>query len=178
MSWIILSIGIFAVIVISLGLTRSQQMRESSRMSEELSVAEMRLEQVQIKDLTEQQKETQQELDTIKAQLLMVENRMGQSIESIDVTDKFYAIAKSCDTTVLIYNSSKVKGESVEGLACNAITLNARVAGNVSNLINLVFKLNGDFTTGVVNTAQITVPSQEGEPELNVNMVVYTYKGD
>jgi outer membrane murein-binding lipoprotein Lpp len=179
-SWFILVIGIFIVIVVSLGLARSQQMREYTRLSNELSVAEKRLSQVQVKQLTQQQEDLQGKLDASTVQLTAAKDTLRQTVQSIDVTDKFYAIVKSCGTAVSSYSSSNVKSDKVGDLSCSVITLNAVVEGDVSNLINLVIRLNTDFPTGLVNSAQISVPpsADMGKPSVNIVMVVYAYEGD
>ena len=47
-SWIILSIGAFIVVIVSLSITRYQQLRAQDQLDEELSMAEMRLEKLQV----------------------------------------------------------------------------------------------------------------------------------
>jgi len=66
--------------------------------------------------------------------------------------------AQYCDVTVMNISSSGVESGKLEGIACSVITLNAVVEGELSNLINFVIRLNTDFTTGVVKSAQITIP--------------------
>ena len=157
-SWLILLAGIFIVIVGGLGLTRSQQLQEQARLDDELAKAEMRLDKLQVKDLRQQQEELQGRLDESTVQLVATKNRLRQTIESIDVTDEFFAIAKSCSVIIESMSSSSIRSEKLEGIDCSAITLDAMVAGETSNLINFVIKLNNDFTTGIVKSVQITIP--------------------
>lgn len=179
-SWLILSAGIFIVILAGLGLTRSQQLQQQDQLDEELSKTGMRLDTLQVKELRQQQDELQGQLDESNTQLVAAKDRLRQTVESINVTDKFFAIAKSCGTLVENINSSDIKDEKLEDITCSMITLNAVVSGETPNLINFIIKLNTDFTTGVVKSAQISIPeaSEEDNPSASIQMVVYTYKGD
>lgn len=179
-SWLILSVGIFIVVVIGLGLTRSQQFQEKGQLDEKMSIAEKRLNNLQVKELREQQEELQGRLDASTRQLMAVKDSLRQPVESIDVTDEFFAVAYSCGVEVMGISSSGIKNEKLGDLACSAISLNARVTGEVSNLISFVIKLNNDFTTGVVKSAQMSVPETvyEGKSSASIQMVVYAYKGD
>ncbi len=172
--------GIFIVLVAGLGFTRSQQLRERVSLGEELSIAEKRLDKLQVKDLRQQQEELQKRLDESTTQLAAAKDSLRQTIESIDVTDEFFAIAQSCDVEVMGISSSSIKSEKLGNVACSAITLNAVVAGEVPNLISFIIKLNNDFTTGIVKSAQISISEAAGEnePSANIQMVAYSYMGD
>lgn len=179
-SWLILSIGIFVVVVASLGITRSQQLQEKDQLNEKLSVAELRLSRLQVKELRQQQEELQGRLDEREMQLMAAKDSLRQPIESIDVTDEFFAIAQYCGVKVMSISSSGIKSEKLGSVGCSVISLNAVVDGEVSNLISFVIKLNNDFTTGVVKSAQISIPETdcEDEPAASIQMVVYAYEGD
>jgi hypothetical protein len=179
-SWLILSIGIFIVVVASLGITRSQQLQERDQLDEKLSVAEMRLSKLQVRELREQQEELQKRLDERETRLMTAKDSLQQPVESIDVTDEFFAIAQYCGVKVMNISSSGIKSEKLGRIACSVISLNAVVDGEVSDLISFVIKLNSDFTTGVVQSAQISIPKTDckDEPSASIQMVVYAYEGD
>ena len=62
-SWIILTVGIIIVAFGSLGIARFQQSKEQEQLQEELSVAELRLEKFQLKQLRSQKEEFEERLD-------------------------------------------------------------------------------------------------------------------
>jgi peptidoglycan hydrolase CwlO-like protein len=179
-SWLILSVGIFIVIVAGLGFTRSQQMQEQEQLDENLSVAEVRLGKLQVKDLRQQQEELQMRLDESKIQLAAAKDKLRQTVESINVTDEFFAIAQYCGVKIMSLSSSNIKSEKLGDIVCSVISLNAVVSGEVPDLISYVIKLNNDFTTGVVKSAQISIREKvdEGEASASIQMVVYAYEGD
>lgn len=179
-SWIILSAGLFVVIIAGLGFARSQQIQEQGQLGEELSIAEKRLNKLQLQQRHEQQEELQIQLDNEVIKLVEAKDRLHQSVESIDVTDEFFVIAQSCNVTVMSTSSSSIKSEKLEGVSCAMITFNAVVEGEVPSIISFVIKLNNDFTTGVVESARISIPEPDAEdkPSASIMMVAYAYEGD
>ena len=97
-------------------------------------------------------------MDESKVKLLAAKDNLRQTVESIDVTDKFFAIAQSCEVEIMSISSSSIKNEKLEDINCSKITLNVVAEGAIDNLISYVIKLNNDFVTGIVNSAQIIVP--------------------
>ncbi|MFC1901551.1 hypothetical protein ACFLX3_01290 [Chloroflexota bacterium] len=197
-SQLILSAGIFIVVIASLGLTRSQQLREEDELYQQLSVVETRLDKLEVKGLRQQQEELQRKLDESAVQLSAVKDKLRYPIENIGVIDEFFAIAYSCGVGVNNISASSVRGDSLESIACSLVTLNVAVSGEVSDLINLVIKLNSDFTTGIVQSVQLSIQGeteeegeeageeQEEEEEgeeagvslANIQIAVKAYEGD
>lgn len=182
-SMLILSAGIFIVVLASLGLTRSQQVQEQTKLDEELSITEVRLSNVQIAQLLQQQAELQAQIDESTIQLTEAKNRLRQTVESIDVTDEFFSIAHDCDVLINNISTTTITTEELEGVNCSLIAIDSLVTSDVSNLIDFVISLNTDYTTGVVKSVQISIPetSEESEgcerPSAVVRMVVYSYEG-
>ena len=178
-SWLILAAGIFIVVFASLGITRSQQLQEQEQLDDELTIAEMRLNKFQVKQLRQQQGELQKQLDESTMQLTAGKDKLRQTIDSISVTDEFFEIARSCSIEVVGISSSNIGSEELGNIVYSMITLNAVVAGDTSNLISFVIRLNNDFTTGIVKSAQISIPEMaDDRPSANILMVVYAYGGD
>jgi len=178
-SRLILAAGIFIVVFASLGITRSQQLQEQEQLDGELTVAEMRLNKFQVKQLRQQQEELQKQLDESAMQLTTAKDKLRLTIDSINVNDEFFEIARSCGVEVVGISSSNIGSEELGDIVCSVITLNAMVAGDTSNLISFVIRLNNDFTTGIVKSAQISISeiADEGESSANILMVVYAYGG-
>ncbi len=178
-SWLILAAGIFIIVFASLGIARSQQLQEQEQLDDELAVAEMRLNKFQVKQLRQQQEEIQKQLDESTMQLTAAKDGLRQPIDSISVTDEFFEIARSCSIEVVSISSSNIGSEELGNIVYSMITLNATVAGDTSNLISFVIRLNNDFTTGIVESAQISILEMaDGRPSANILMVVYAYGGD
>ena len=205
-SWLILTLGIFIIAFGSLGVARSQQVEEQSQLEDELTVAEKRLSNLQLKEFHSQKNELEQQLDQALSQLEDAKDVLHQSIESIVVTDALFEIASACDVVIIQVNSSAISQEKLPGMTSSVTRLNITVEGDVLSLISFITKLNNDFTTGVVESAGIstqrlvqeeiqgeageeetegeTGESTEGEtgeattPNANIQLLVYTYGGD
>ena len=179
-SWIIISAVLFIVILAGLGLTYSQQSKEKAKLDEDLSVTEMRLEKVQFTSMQKDVDALKEKITDSEIWLAEDKNRLRQSVESIDVTDEFFLIASYCDVKVMNISSTKISEDTLEGIPCSVISLNAAVVGKVMDLIHFVISLNNDFSVGLVESAQISIPegSENTTSTANTRMVIYTYRGD
>jgi TolA-binding protein len=193
-SWLLLSGGIFVVILAGLGVTRSQQLREQGRMNEELSLSETRLENNDVTDLRRQIEDLQQQVDQGQTQLDDAKERLRQTVISVDVTEEFFKIASYSGVTVMGVTTSKITPNKLEDIGLSTISLSAQVKGDFDKTIDFVINLNHGYATGYVQSAQITVASAappaetggEGEiagpvddrSSLAVQMIVYSYEGD
>ena len=156
-SWLILIVGVVIVAFASLGLAHSRQVSEHEQINEELTVAEMRLTNVQLKELQARKGELEAQLDESTAQLKAAEDNLSQSNESIDVTDFLFVIAQACGVVINDINSSDLSDDELAGVNCSVIRLSINVEGEVSSLIHFVARLNNDFTTGVVDSVDISI---------------------
>ena len=183
-SWSIITVGIIIVAFASLGAARSQQIREHSELDEKLSVAETRLNQFQLKQLSHQQEALGKQLEQTTSQLEAAEAILSQPRGSIVISDALFQIAEACGVEVIEITSSGPSGGDLEGTPCYVLPLTTRVEGDVPDLIYFVTRLNGDLVTGVVESAEITLPgtsantSADVKPSANIRLVVYTYEGD
>ena len=63
-------------------LSHSQQIQEQGQLDDELGVAQMRLDKLQVQYLRQQQQELQNELDESNMQLVAAKDSLRQSLES------------------------------------------------------------------------------------------------
>jgi hypothetical protein len=196
-SWLILSGGVFVVILAGLGVTRTQQLREQTRMNEELSLSETRLDKLDVTELRRQIEDLQQQVEQGQTQLDDAQERLRQTVISVDVTDEFFKIAGYSGVTVMSLTTSKISTNELEGIGLETIALAAQVKGDLDKIIDFVINLNNGYATGYVESAQITVPSlpmeqpeepvaeggetagpEDGVPTVAVQMIVYSYERD
>jgi len=178
--WLILAAGVFVVILAGLGLTRSQQLKEQSKLEEELSISTMRVDTVQISHLRPQLDELHQKIDESKSQLNEVKDRLRQTVVSVDVTEKLFAIAEYCDVVVYDMANTTISFATIEGVDCLETSISAIVNGEVEDIVDFLIGLNDGYATGYVQSVQITIPddSSDNEPSAYFQMVVYSYEGD
>ena len=165
--WLLLTIGIFAVMFASMGATQSKQLSQQDQLNEELLLAKQRLDSFQIEQLSSQRNELEEELSQIISQSRShpAKLTLSQSVDSTTTSYNLFGIAKTCGVEITAITSPGLSGESLEGLDCTALPLTVTVEGDVSSLIRFIIKLNDDFTTGVVKSVATRIPEPPDEEE-------------
>ena len=165
-SWLMLTVGIIVVAFGSLGIARAQQVEQRTQVEEELTVAERRLDNFQLKQLYTQKGELEDRVDEAVSQLEAIQNELGQSIESIGVTESLFEIASANDVEITLISSSDIGTGKLLDINSSIVRISLNVEGDIPDLISFITALNNDFTTGVVVSAGITIRDlYEGEDE-------------
>jgi hypothetical protein len=176
---LILAAGVFIVGLLSLGVTRYNQMSEQSDLNDELALSEIRLSNMDLNSLELQLSELEEQLLESESQLEEAKNRLKQTVISVNVTDKLYEIAEFYN--VIIDNIGTTKNQSItyNGIGCLSISVSAAVSGELSNIIDFIVGLNNNFDTGYVQSTQLTIydDTAESGTSANIVMVVYSYEG-
>jgi len=177
--WLILSAGIFIVVLAGLGITRSGQVKEQSQLGIDLASSQMRLDKVDTIQSQMQLEELEQQLIDSEQQLAEVKDKLHQKIDSVDVTDKFYEIAAFYGVNVTVMGTTKVSGDTYQGVECSVISLTGTAAGEFTDIIDFIAGLNNNYSTGFVQFAQIKINDNPSFGPWNgdINLIVYSYEG-
>jgi predicted signal transduction protein with EAL and GGDEF domain len=184
-SWLILSAGVFLVVLAGLGLTRSQQMKEQTKLDDELSLSTKRLATLQTAQLSQQLEDLTVKVQEGESQLKEAQARLHQTVISVDVTDEFFKIAEYCSVNVTMLSTTTISHVKYDDIDFSAISLSATIAGYEDNIISLINALNNSYVTGKVQTAQVTYPTASGKDDsdstagstASVSMIIYSYEG-
>ncbi len=187
-SWLILAAGVFIVILVGLGLTRSQQIQEEAQLSEELSMTENRLEKLDVTDLQQKEQELQQRLEEGTMELEEANYWLIYPIKSVDVDEKLFMVAEYSDVEIMNISSSTISSGSLGGVGVLSTAVTVSVRGGTTDIINYAINLNNGLPTGVVQTVNIAIPdediedlenSEESEelPSGTLSLIVYSYEG-
>jgi hypothetical protein len=176
--WLILAAGIFIVVVAGMGITRSGQLKDQNRLGTDLLLSQTRLDKIETTSQTQINELNQQLVDSGQ-QLAEAKDRLRQKIESVDVADKFYEIAKYYSVNVTIMGTTMIAKESYQGVPCSVISLSGSASGKLTNIIEFIVGLNNNFSTGFVQSAQIRVADDatSSESAASISLVVYSYEG-
>ena len=179
-SWLILTVGICIVAFVSLGVARAQQLDEQNQLNEELSIAELRLSKFQIEQFSSQQEELEKQLTESIAQLETTKVILSQPAESIAVSGTLFNIAETCGVEITEINSSGLSSSDLEGITCSVLPLTVKAEGVISSLMSFIFTLNDNFTTGAVETVNISVADNatDESSSANIQLLIYIYQGD
>ena len=181
-SWLILSAGVFLVILAGLGLTRSQQLQDQSTSTDELQIATARLAKIDVTELKNQVESLQEQISLGQADLKDATSRLSKSVISADVAEEFYDIADSSNVTVASFTSTPISSNSLQGIPVSETSLSGRVQGTLEHVIDFIINVNTQFRTGYVKSATLQIDSAT-DPELgqdaytraSVQMIIYSY---
>ncbi len=157
-SWLLLAIGIFVITVGSLGAARSQRLSEGQKLSDELAVAMGRMSKLDLTELSARQGSLQEQIKQATQQLESARAALSQPNDSITISDSVFRIAATSGVEVTQMGSSSLTRSNLTSIGGSILPLVVLVRGDVPNLIDFVMRLNIELTTGVVKSAQITVP--------------------
>jgi hypothetical protein len=174
-SWLILGVGVFIIVLVALGLTRSGQIKAQDSLRQQLSVSNTRIGNVQVNGFQMQINELQEQLKVAQEQSSAAQDRLKQKIISVDVTDKFYEIAGLYGVTVNNIGTTSITRQPYASINCDIISLNANVSGAPNNVINFITGLNDNYSTGFVRSVQLD-SSDNSTSQISIQMIVYSIK--
>jgi len=183
-TWLVLGIGIIVVAIASLAFNYAQQGQEQSQLNQDLSLAKLRLEKYLSEPPSSEKEELETQLAQASSQLEATKASLSQPIESIEETDTLFNTAQDCNVEIFEINSSFLTSETLENVTYSFLPLNVNVKGDVPNLIKFILKWTEQYSTGAVDSVEITVPKtidEEEEPEkpsAELSLSIYTYEGD
>jgi len=178
-SWLILSAGVFIVVLVGLGLTRSQQIQEQTGLDEELTVVQKRLDNLKVTELQQQQEELQQRINESEMELDEVKDRLRQPIVSVDVTDQLFSIAEYSNVVIMSLSTTPISTGQLGSVGMSTISVTTSVIGESSDVLNFIINVNNGLTTGIVENASISIPEDEEEESSSATLyiMVYSYEG-
>ena len=179
-SWFLLVIGIFIIMFVGLGAVRYQQINQQNQLNEELTLAEAKLNEFQLEQLSYQKGDLERRLSQAISQFETAKAILSQSTGSIVTTSTLFDIAEAYGVEVTELSSSGLVSEELEGVPCSVLSLAVRVEGGISDLIGFITKLNTDLTTGAVQSVEISIPetTSEEKSSANIHLVIYTYQSE
>jgi hypothetical protein len=180
-SWLILAAGVFVVVLGSLGITRTQQLREKSKLDEDLHLSTQLLEKLQATDLQQQLDDLQRKVEEAEISRNEAADRLNQTVVSVDVADELFDIAEYCGVEIKSLTTTPIRSSPYQGIGLDMTTMRVVGEGDVDDLVNFVISLNNDYTTGLVESFQISIPPPDNVtdiPSVNVQILIYSYEGN
>jgi Tfp pilus assembly protein PilO len=181
MAWLLLAAGVVVVAFSSLGVAYFQQVDEKNQLDEDLDLANRKLNTLQLQELRSQQQELEQQLSEMISQLETAKAELSPSIENIAATDTVLETANDSDVVVNEYASADFNRGDLTGITFSILPITATIKGNVPDIIDFVINLNGNFTTGVVQTVNILASDNitgVDSAAATIKQSIYVYQGD
>ena len=183
-SWLILSAGVFLVVLAGLGLTRNQQIQEQSQVEEELVVSDMRLSKSSIVELQYRVDELSTLIEESQIEVDEAAEWLKTTVISADVTEEFYAITDYSSVNVTHFSTTPITRITMSGIGLSQTSISAQINGTLQNVIDCIVNLNSHFTTGYVLSSQISIrdipdtgDDLAGMADARIEMIVYSDEG-
>lgn len=183
-----IGIGILIIVLGSLGMVSSQRLDEQSKLQKQLTTSQTRLQGIHLESLSSQPAELDKQLSQIMPEFEQVKAKLSQPVSSTAAATALFDVAKTYGLVVTGMTSSSPTNESLEGVTLSAMSMTAKVEGNVSKLVSFIAALNSFLKTSVVKSVEITVPeiptgdnttaSSGDNATASIELVVYTYRGN
>lgn len=169
----ILTIGILAILLASLGIIYARQAAELRELN--TSVAQAHQDFIKY---TTQRKELEEGLEAklgqTKSSIASLQDEFGQYTESIEINKALFETADEANVTITKLSSSPPKEEKLNGITYQVFTLSLAAEGEVVALLNFIRKLSDKFPSSNINSIKVTASDKEGS--LDLSMKIYTYE--
>ncbi len=179
---IFLVVGILVVFGASLGTLYTQDTEAQSQLSQELDAVQMRLKKLSPEEFSFQRRELEWRVAQIEVQVDSAKERLRRSVDNIEATETLLQVAANNGVGVVSISSPGLSSESLGAGTYSVLLLTVVVQGSVPNLVNFVAEVGRQFSTSMVDSAEITVPAVMGggssPPTATVDLRVYSYQGD
>ncbi len=179
-TWLILTIALSIIILASLTVIRSRQLEEQEQTNEELSIAKVRLNNIKLESLSDQQKTADEKLSQSRGQLEAVKGVLLKPADAIVIGDALFTLATNSEVQITDLNSSGLTGSSLAGVSCLVLPFRIKAEGTMSNLLKFTFDLNDFFVTGTIDSVQVLISENTTDEYSTADIVlrVYTLGGD
>ena len=172
---LLIIISALTVAVIVLYVVHSRQVDEQNQVNQELAQTESMLNGVQIEQMSLRKADLEQQLGQITAQFEAADAILSQPIQSFAVITALMDIAKENAVEINEVTLADKTSAELGEIPCSVMSLEVGVEGDVENLISFVTTLNSSFTTGLVESINIT--EIDGE-NTSAEMVLTIYSSE
>ena len=168
--WIIVGIGVFAIVLGFFLSTYFLQIEERRQLEERLEQAETRL-----PVLIAQREDLDGELTQAESSLDKSQAEFPESIESIEYGEYIFEIADSCNLNLASLSFPKPADKTVGSVTYSVVSLSLPVSGQVADIFEFIHVLRTDprFASTAVKSVNLNV----GGGSATVSVDIYAYKG-
>jgi len=189
-AWLILGIGISAIIIGSVGWFYFQKAQEQRELDNRLSLAQVSLPTVISQRSALESQLTQMESDWAQAEssLAQVTVQFPESVESIEYDEVLFDIADDCVLKIKKLTASEPGEEEIEGITYSITSFTVKVEGTVAHILKFIETIaTGDYSPGETNFVNASIntvtmenlePGEGEKPLATIRMDIYGYRGE
>jgi len=171
----ILTIGIFAVLLVTAGVVHNRQTAEQSKLSSR--VVQVQRELTKYTGLEGQKQDLETKIDQVKSHIASVqaESSIYTRMKSIEINETLFQAARDSNVIITSLTSSIAKDEKIDGVTYRVFSLGITAEGEVLPvLLNFSRKISEKFSTATITSATIDVKEK---PTMNLQVKIYAYEG-
>lgn len=177
-SLLIIAIGLFAIILFGLWSVYSQQITRKTELAGNLDTALLKLNGLDNEPLTRRQDELEWHLEQVGSQSDAAREILAQPIGSIAVSDHLFEIAAANSVNITALSSSGPAEAEMAGFVLPLLPLSITATGDMADLAGFITRIGTDYPTSLISTAGMNVPETSEAASVNIEMAIYSYRGD
>lgn len=166
----VLTIGILAILLISLGVAYSRQKAAQTALSADIVQAQQNFDKY-----SAQKKELEPKLSQANSRIADAQSKFRKPSESIEINTALFEAAKDANVTLTRLSSSAPKEEKLGGITLQVFSITISAEGEVvPALLNFSNRISEKFPTATIGTVSIGVT--EAKPSITLNLKIYAYE--
>lgn len=173
---LLLAAGVIALVIAALGFIYWRQLEQQRELSRRLAPPQGTPAQLEIVNLVSKKIDLQAELSEAESQLETMQTVASPQIVNSTITRALFDLAKKHGLEITEMVSSVPTRKNLDGADFSVISLTIRAEGDDARVVDFVIDLNGRFSTGVIETVDITVRQDPtlGKTQVYALMNIYT----
>ena len=149
----ILTIGIFAILLVAAGVIYNREKAEQRQLTSNIVQA-----QQNFTKNSEQKKDLEARLSQAKSRTASVQDEFRQYTESIEINKALFEIADDANVVITKLSCSIPTKEKLNNITYDVFSLNLGAEGvNIAVLLNFTSKLSKRFPTATIESVSISV---------------------
>lgn len=189
-AWLILGIGISAIIIGAVGWFYFQKAQEQHELDNRLSLAQTTLPTIisQRNDLESQLTQMESDWAQAKSSLAQVTVQFPESVESIEYDEVLFDIADDCNVQITNITASEPRDAEIEGIIYSIAPFTVKVEGTVAHILKFIETIaTSDYSPSETNFVNASInivlmenlePGEGGKPLASIRMDIYGYRGE
>lgn len=179
--WVLLSVGIFLVLLVTLGMAYRTQAREQGQLNKQITAAEEATTRISLAELEAKEAEFKAQLAVADAQTAAIKADLNQSTNGIAAADALLQIAAKARVNLTEVASAAAAVQKVETLNCAVLPLSVKVEGEIQNLMTFILSISQTFATGIIRSVDVNIPptgdaAQLGRSKASIVLNIYCYE--
>jgi hypothetical protein len=206
-TWIILLVGALVVGGVSLGMLLNQQTSQKDDIQTQLTLAKAKLATLDNEKLILQKEALSLKITDLATQRTAIESKLFFPDDNINITDALIQDAFDCDVDLLELSSPGLGEGSLADVQFETMNVTVRAQGTSDNIASFIYSLKDVFPTCEIKNVALSFVNPEiaptpttadnatGNPTaspspvyfdpatfkdtmVNVNFIIYNYKGE